>query len=98
MSEKEKGASTEYPAPKLPKAGKVSRYANAILIANPALKANPRRAGTHGFRFHEIVRAAGPEGISYSDLKAAVEADETILGFSNHLQWDLDRNFIVVKK
>lgn len=88
----------QYPAPKLPKSGKVSKHANAVLMVNPALKANPRRAGTHGFRFHEIVRAAGKEGISYSELKAKVESDETILGFSNHLQWDLERNFIVIKK
>jgi len=90
---------TNYPAPKLAAKGKASRHATATFIANPGLKGkNPREAGVHGWHFHEIVRKAGSAGITYADLKAAVTAHPTIKGFSNHLKWDMDRHYIVVKK
>ena len=86
------------PDPKVPKNGKASRLAGKTIYANPKLNgANPRKAETHGFRVHEIVRKAGEKGIKYEDLAAAVAADETIKGFSNHLAWDLERYFILVK-
>ena len=86
------------PDPKLPSKGKVSRLAGRTIYANPKLNGvNPRQEGTHGFRVHEIVRKAGAAGIRYEDLAKAVKADETIKGFSNHLAWDIERFFILVK-
>ena len=92
--------SNEYPAPILPKTGKTSKYSGATFIANPALKGkNPRQSGTHGHRFHQIVANAGAKGITYEELKKEVEREDSgIIGFSNHLQWDLERHFIVIKK
>lgn len=87
-----------YPEPKLPRGRSGGSMVGKTFIANPRLKGvNPRREGTHGYRFHEMVRAAGPEGISYEDLRAKAEADEDLVGFTNHLKWDLNRKFIVIK-
>lgn len=86
-----------FPEPKLPKTGKVSKYAGKRVYVNPKLKGkNPRQADTHGFRVHNIILRAGAEGIAYEELRAAVEADSSIVGFSNHLQWDLARGYIVI--
>lgn len=86
------------PDPKLPKRGKASRLSGKTLIANPKLNGqNPRQEGTHGFRVHEMIRAAGSTGIRYEDLKAKVQADKSIKGLGNHLAWDLERFFILIK-
>lgn len=86
------------PDPKLPKRGKASRLSGKVLYANPKLNGlNPRVEGTHGYRVHAIIAAAGSDGIRYEDLKARVTADKSIKGFGNHLAWDLERNFILVK-
>lgn len=84
------------PTPDLPKRGRTSQWQGKTFIANPHLKTNPRQAGSHGFRVHEIIAAAGDEGIGYEDLKAVVNDREDIAGFSNHLKWDLDRKFILI--
>lgn len=87
----------QFPEPKLPKAGKTSKYAGKRVYVNPKLKGkNPRQAGTHGFRVHAKILAAGTDGIAYEELRKAVEDDETIVGFSNHLAWDLARGYIVI--
>lgn len=87
------------PEPQLPR-GRASggKYAGKTFIANPKLEGNPRRAGSHGYCFHEKVREAGEEGIGYEDLRKACDADETLTGFGNHLKWDLERHFILVKE
>lgn len=86
-----------FPEPKLPKNGKTSKYAGKRVYVNPKLKGkNPRQAGTHGHRVHSLILKAGAEGIAYEELKAQVTADESIVGFSNHLAWDLARGYIVI--
>jgi hypothetical protein len=90
------------PTPKTPKAGKTSKFAGKTLIANPMLNgANPRQAGSHGFTLHEIIRQAGSAGIRYEELRKRASAliDEgELIGFSNHIDWDMKRNFILIKE
>lgn len=91
-------APASVPEPKLPAQGKVSRLAGKTIYCNPKLNGqNPRKPGTHGFKVHEIVRRAGPEGIAYDALAKAVKNDKSIKGFSNHLAWDFARYFLLAK-
>jgi len=89
---------SNYPAPKLAAKGKASKYAGKVLIANPALKGvNPREPG-HGYRAFNYLLKAGEAGLTYEAFRDLVNADPAIKGFSNHLKWDTDRNYTVIKK
>jgi hypothetical protein len=89
------------PSPKLPKAGKASKYAGKVLVANPLLNgSNPRLEGSHGWRLFNVLLGAGSAGLTYEALRAEasrlIESGE-LVGFANHLDWDLKRNFTLVK-
>ena len=72
--------------------GRTSHYSGKTLVATAeALKTNPRREGTAGFKFMEVVRKAGKKGIKYEDLRAHKDFG------NNHLAWDVDHGNIVAK-
>jgi hypothetical protein len=89
------------PAPNMPRAAGSAKFSGKTIVANPNLienNTNPRRPGTHGHKVFSYVLKAGYKGISYEDLRNAVAAQADIKGFSNHLAWDADRNFILVRE
>lgn len=87
------------PDPVLPRRGTASKFRGMTLIANPKLGGvNPRRDDTNGFRFHQYILDAGADGISYDELRNKCAADEAIKGFDNHLRWDLDHSFVLIKE
>lgn len=72
--------------------GRTSVYSGKTLVASAeALKTNPRREGTNGYRFFEVVRKAGKKGIKYEELRAHKDFG------NNHLAWDVDHGNILAK-
>ena len=71
------------------------------LFASPeVIESNPRRQGVAGWHSLELIRQAGPTGLSYVDWQTGLRTDiRNTSGTQHyHLRWDHDRGHIRVVK